>query len=93
MRETTASTSLRYGDRELEALVSLSNSNYFLTLIEYWAKRCQVLAINATRQADEVQTRWTAGRSQELGDIIREFENARETLEKMKRNPSGGGGM
>ena len=76
-------TSSRYGQKEWEAFVALSNNTHFLNLIDYWNRRCQLLAITSTVISDDVKNRWAQGRTQEIGEVVREFQEARKNLDKL----------
>lgn len=77
---------LKYGDKELEAFVALSNNAHFLHLIDYWARHSEALAVSSTIVADETAMRWKQGRSQECAEIAKTFKDARITLDAIKRN-------
>ena len=76
----------RYNEKAAEAIAALEHNTHFQYLVEYWTLRKYHLAILASKQADDVQSRWHQGRSQEMAQLVDECKTARKNIEFIRNN-------
>jgi hypothetical protein len=65
---------------ELQAIVILKRSPEGKTFIDALNRSANFLSLQNASQRDDVQSRWTQGRVQELLDILNKIKNAEEDL-------------